>query len=99
MVYCTECGTNNEADTKFCVKCGAELYPERGGRRRPERRDECFGLPHGGAIFGIFIGIIIILVGARQLFGWKIDIGPFATIIVVVLFLVGAIYGLTRRRS
>ena len=99
MVYCSKCGTDNEEDTKFCVKCGAELYPERGVRRRPVRRDECFGLPRGGAIFGFVIGLIIILVGLRELLGWRIDIGPFATIIVGVLFLAGALYGLSRRSS
>ena len=66
-----------------------------------ERRvkDECFGLPRGGVIFGLFIGIIIIIVGLQQLFGWEIDIGPFAIIILGLLFVAGAIYTLTRRRS
>jgi hypothetical protein len=64
------------------------------------REDECFGIPRGGAIFGLFIGIIVIIVGLQQVFGWQIDVdvGPFATIIVGLLFVVGAIYGLTRRR-
>ncbi len=62
-----------------------------------ERRDECFGLPRGGAIFGLFIGLIIIIVGLQQMFGWEIDIGPFAIIIFGVLVLAGAIYGLSRR--
>lgn len=61
------------------------------------KQDECFGLPRGGAIFGLFIGIIIIFVGLQQVFGWKIDIGPFATIIFGLLILAGAIYGLSRR--
>ena len=99
MVYCSECGTNNEEGTEFCVKCGAALYPERGRKRQPEKRDECFGLPRGGAIFGLLIGIIIILVGLRELYGWEIEFGPFAIIVVGILFLAGAIYGLTRRRS
>lgn len=62
-------------------------------------RDECFGLPRGGAIFGLFIGLIIIIVGLQQLFGWEIDVGPFAIIIVGILFVAGAIYGLSRRKS
>ena len=67
------------------------------GEKRVE--DECFGLPHGGAIVGIFIGIVIILVGLTQLFGWRIDVGPFAIVIVGLLIVAGAIYGLSRRRS
>jgi hypothetical protein len=63
-----------------------------------EKRDECFGLPRGGAIFGLFIGIIIIIVGLQQVFGWTIDIGPFVTIMFGLLVLAGAIYGLTRTR-
>lgn len=99
MVYCSECGTDNEEGKDYCVKCGAALHPERGGVRRREKRDECFGLPQGGAIFGILIGAIIILSGARELFGWNIDVGPFATIIIGILFIAGALYTLTKRKS
>ena len=60
-------------------------------------QDECFGLPRGGAIFGLFIGVIIIFVGLQQVFGWEIDIGPFALVIIGILFIAGAIYGLSRR--
>ena len=55
MVYCSKCGTNNEEGTEFCVNCGAALYPERGWRR-PEKRDECFGLPRGGAFSASSLG-------------------------------------------
>ena len=63
------------------------------------KQDECFGLPRGGAIFGLFIGIIIIIVGLQQVFGWQIEIGPVVIILFGLLVLAGAIYGLTRRRS
>ena len=59
--------------------------------------NECFGLPKGGAILGLLIGIIIIFVGLQQVLGWQIDVGPFVTIIVGGLFIAGAIYGLIRR--
>jgi hypothetical protein len=65
------------------------------GQKSPEQ--ECFGLPRGGAIFGLFIGIIIIIVGLQQFFGWDIDVGPLAIIIIGVLFIAGALYGLMRR--
>ncbi len=103
MVYCSKCGKQNEDDVEFCVDCGIAIHSERSGRKRDfeekRKEDECFGLPGGGAIFGLFIGIIIVLVGLQQVFGWQIDVGPFAIIIVGLLFTGGAIYGLTRRRS
>lgn len=64
-----------------------------------KHRDECFGLPRGGSIIGLAIGAIIIFVGLQQVFGWNIDVGPFATIIVGILFVAGALYTLTRRKS
>jgi len=104
MVYCSKCGKKNEDGTEFCVSCGAALHPEERREKREVTRaekreeEECFGLPRGGAIFGLFIGIIIIIVGLQQIFGWEIDVGPFAIIIVGILFLAGAIYALSRRR-
>ena len=59
--------------------------------------NECFGLPRGGAIFGLVIGIIIVLFGLINFFNWNIDLGPLVTIIVGVLIAAGAIYGLSRR--
>jgi len=96
MVYCTECGTKNEEDAVVCVKCGARLVTRpawRRERRRPE--EECFGIPHGGAIVGLAIGIIIILVGLASLY--EIDIGPLMIIAFGVLILVWALYRYSRR--
>ena len=108
MVTCPKCGTNNPYEARFCVSCGSTLNAVEGKRKRgstcfgqPERRmeDECFGLPHGGAIAGIIIGIIIILYGLVNIYGWKLDIGAYIPIIIGILIVAGAIYGLTRRRS
>lgn len=63
------------------------------------REDECFGLPRGGAIFGLFIGIIIILWGITEAFNIKIEFWPFIMIIFGVLVIAGALYGLTRSRQ
>jgi uncharacterized membrane protein YvbJ len=100
MVYCTKCGTKNEEDAVVCVKCGASLVarpPWRRERRQPEK--ECFGLPHGGAIVGLIIGMIIILVGVSSLL--KIELWDYlwALLIVVVgiLIVAGALYSYTRR--
>ena len=100
MVTCTRCGSENEEDAKYCVNCGAALQNTSSeGRVERRPRDECFGLPHGGAIFGLFIGAIIILWGLSEAFGWEIELWTFAMIIVGLLIVAGAIYGLTRRGS
>ena len=97
MAACTKCGTENVEGAKYCINCGASLgRMERGGRRP---RDECFGLPHAGAIFGLFIGALIILWGLSEVFGWEIEIWTYAIIIIGVIMVAGAIYGLTRRGS
>ena len=116
MVYCFKCGTKNEEDAKHCTKCGANLegsrekrpWGEEFGRRAEEWgeqfgkrvEEECFGLPHGGAIAGIIFGIIILVFGFAWLTGVDIwaNIGPFMVILVALLIIAGAIYGVTRRR-
>lgn len=104
MVYCTKCGAKNEEDALVCVKCGTSLHkvpvaPWSYERRRAE--EECFGLPHGGAIAGLVIGLIIILVGFSWLIsrvaGIEIDVWPVIVIIFGILILVGALYGLRSR--
>jgi len=117
LVYCSKCGTKNRDDAKVCKECGEGLYPlpvgkeiERrvetcfGPRERRERRpmeDECFGLPRGGTIFGIIIGLIIILAGIFWMidhyYKVSIEIWPIAAIIFGILILAGALYGLSRR--
>lgn len=37
MIYCPDCGAQNEDDADFCIKCGAPLKE---GIRRTYRRDE-----------------------------------------------------------
>jgi phosphoglycerol transferase MdoB-like AlkP superfamily enzyme len=61
--------------------------------------NECFGLPNGGMIVGIIIGIIIILVGLslflQTTYGITIDFWPIILIIFGLLILAGA---LSRRK-
>ena len=102
MGYCTKCGAKNEDDAVVCVKCGASLREVRAAPWSYERRraeEECFGLPHGGAIVGLIIGMIIIIAGLSSLAG--IDIGrygwPLVVIVFGILIVVGALYGLRRR--
>jgi len=98
MVHCSKCGAKNPDDAAVCTQCGATLetgtYPER------RREEECFGLPRGGAIWGIVVGLIIILAGISWLLGfefWKI-FWPLIVIIFGILVLVGSLYGLRHRR-
>jgi hypothetical protein len=108
MVYCPKCGTQNEDTAEYCVKCGANLQTGTYASRRYERKrmeHECFGLPHGGAIFGLVIGVIILLWGIStmaQHMGWMtqtFDLWYIVIIIFGVLLIAGAIYGMNRRKS
>lgn len=101
MVYCTKCGTKNEDDAVVCANCKEPLVshpPVRHERRRKE--SECFGLPHGGSIAGLVIGLIIILWGVSAVL--HIDFGSYLWALVVIIFgtlmVVGALYSISRKR-
>jgi hypothetical protein len=70
-MICPKCGSENLDDARFCTGCGAALDGV-GDVRRPVARDrveqECFGLS-GGALPGLVIGVIIIIVGVTSAFG------------------------------
>jgi len=110
MVYCPKCGVKNAEEAKFCVKCGAELYPEKRMEKREDTcfgprekgvEEECFGIPHGGTIVGIIVGVAIILFGMAIALGvqnverW---IWPFILVVGGLLIIIGALYGLRRRQ-
>jgi len=106
MVYCIKCGTKNEDTALVCVHCGASLETGTQVSRRVERRraeSECFGLPHGGIVFGIVIGVIILLWGSFELakqMKWITtipEIWPFFVIILGLLIVLGALYRLSRQ--
>jgi len=108
LVYCPKCGTKNEDTADFCVKCGASLQTGTVASRRYERRkaeQECFGLPHGGAIAGIVIGAIILIWGISMLLqqtGLIAETINFWYIIIIVfgiLIVAGAIYKMSRSRT
>lgn len=116
MVYCVKCGAKNEDDAEVCVKCGAPLHtPKRatthkedncfGPRGEKRVEEECFGLPYGGAIFGIIFGIIILIVGVAWVLSaileiaidvWKF-IGPLMVIVIGILIIAGIAYRFSRR--
>lgn len=101
MAYCSKCGFNNEDDAENCAKCGASLQISRYERRGARRVEaECFGLPHGGAIVGLIIGIIIILWGLTQVPGLlpeNFELWWLIVIIFGVLIIAGSLYRSRRR--
>jgi uncharacterized membrane protein YvbJ len=108
MVYCPKCGTKNEDTANFCVNCGASLQTGTVTTRWQERKkaeQECFGLPHGGAIVGIAIGAIILIWGISMLLQQTGFIAvtnfPWYIIIIVfgILMLSGALYKMTRPKT
>ncbi len=108
MVYCPKCGNKNEDTADFCVKCGASLETGTVASRRYERRkaeQECFGLPHGGAIAGIVFGAIILIWGIFMLLQQTgvvtqtIDFWYIIIIVIGVLIVAGAVYKITRPRT
>jgi len=102
--HCSSCGATLKVSRRESrgweeeIEYRAEEFGERAERFGRNMEDECFGLPGGGSIIGILFGLAIILMGARQLFGWNIDFGPFAIIALGVLILAGALYQQNKRR-
>jgi hypothetical protein len=103
MVYCTKCGTKNEDDATNCVNCNEPLMKdaravrqERHERRRQE--SECFGLPHGGSIAGLVLGLLIILWGVTSVFGIDFPLWAILIIIFGTLMVAGALYSISRKR-
>ena len=110
MVYCTKCGTKNEENVKSCINCNESLMitqTARGNRKRKEdncfgsqKENDCFGLPHGGAIGGILIGLIIVLWGLSSFL--DISFGSYMWPIIIIIFgtlmVIGALYSMNRRR-
>ena len=65
---------------------------------------ECFGIPGGGAIVGIAIGLIILAAGIiyllqqANLIPSGVSVWPFAIIVFGILLIIGAFYAFRRRR-
>ena len=95
---CVNCGAlldsipTRKRDWERDLERGAEEFGERAEKFGKRMEDECFGLPGGSSIIGILIGLAIILVGASELMGWRIDFGPLAIIVVGILIVAGVLY-------
>ena len=91
MVYCTKCGTNNADDAKVCVNCGTPLYgtseESRPYWRHRRYEGEYYGFHRrSGAIAGMVIGLIIVLVGLSLLVAEHYDISiPWGPIIIILI--------------
>jgi hypothetical protein len=101
MVYCTKCGTKNEDDAVVCVNCNEPLGGHPLTRRERRRKEnECFGLPHGGSIAGLVLGLIIILWGVTTVL--DIDFGSYLWAVIIIIFgtlmVAGALYTMGRKR-
>jgi uncharacterized membrane protein YvbJ len=103
---CIKCSAKLNVPGKKSLEKSIEEGAEEFGKRAEEwgksfgkrQEEECFGLPHGGIIVGLIIGIIIIAVGVTSLAGINLDLWPLIILIFGVLILGGAIYTLTRKR-
>ena len=106
--FCVKCGAKLKESTEKTwdkrIEEGAEEFGKRAeawgedfGRRHRER--ECFGLPHGGAIFGLFIGLMVVLIGVTSLPGIDLEFWPIIIIIFGILIVAGAIYTEAHKRK
>ncbi len=104
MVYCHECGTENDDNSEYCSKCGAALKDrdERHRRRHDRRhrhRDDSLGLPNGGIIVGLLFGVLLIMIGVSTFYGvslWRY-LWPIIIVILGILIVAGAISNYARR--
>jgi len=100
MVYCTKCGTKNEDSAVTCVNCKVALSSYQTIRRERRRKEnECFGLPNGGSIAGLVIGLIIILWGVTSIL--DVSLGDYLWALIIVIFgtlmVTGALYSMRRK--
>ena len=104
---CVKCGAKLNVSTEKNLEKRIEEGAEEFGRRAEawgesfgkRTEDECFGLPQGGTIFGLILGIIIIVVGISIAAGidWAIW-WPLMIVIFGVLIISGTIYNLIRKK-
>ena len=104
--FCTKCGAklnvSKEASLEKRIEEGAEEFGKRaeewGKDFEKHVETECFGLPHGGTIFGLIIGLFIILVGVTSLIGIDFHFLPLAIIFFGLLVFGGALYAIISNR-
>jgi len=108
--YCSKCGANLGVSREQKIEMRAEEFGRRAeewGEQFGKRAEkECFGLPHGGTIAGLIIGIIIIIVALSWIPGLispevrEVTDPLFWPVIIIVfgiLIVAGALYKYSRR--
>lgn len=103
---CVKCGAKLRVPRTKTLEERIEEGAEEFGRHAEEwgesfgknMENECFGLPHGGTVFGVIIGLVVILVGVSWLAGIDLRIWPLLITIFGALILIGSLYSLTRKR-
>jgi uncharacterized membrane protein YvbJ len=98
MVYCVKCGTKNPDETETCTQCGTPLHVTKESVHYERMEKECFGIPKGNTIVGLFFGIIIILAGVSWLGGYEWTLlWPTMVIIFGILVIIGALCAMQQR--
>jgi len=97
-IYCVACGASlqesrgGDRNWEDEIERRAENFGDSAERFGKRMEDECFGLPRSSPIFGILIGLAIILFGASTLLNLNIDFGPFVMVVIGVLIIAGVLY-------
>jgi uncharacterized membrane protein YvbJ len=97
-IYCISCGASlqrsrgGDRNWENELERRAENFGDSAERFGRRMENECFGLPRNSSIFGILIGLAIILFGTSTLLGLNIDFGPFVMIVIGVLIIAGVLY-------
>ena len=88
-IFCPECGSENENEAKFCLKCGAQINLENDNnahRNGLERENPLYETFSSGGASGIAIGAIIVFLGvmfslgddfASMMGNWGSSFGEF----------------------
>ena len=93
MVFCWNCGTENESSATNCKNCGVPLRRQSDSGRSQSKRRVGYEQRRGFPLGWIFIGIFILLVGVVWLMEGRVDwlrwdrLWPLA-IVVIGLFVI-----------
>lgn len=105
MAYCIVCGTQNRADSTFCLDCGQRLFHE--PLKVSPRWYQRYRLPSkmigpvGGAA-SLLVGLICWIIGDGHSFGVDPSIpegAKFAVVLLGWLYIIDGVRILTGRRS